>query len=201
MTGALVAVEGPNGVGKTTVAALLAKHLREDGHRVLLTCEPTHSALGELVRSGEAGLSGRALALGVAADRHAHIRAEIGPALESGQFVVTDRYVQSSLVLQRLDGLSMAEIWEYNRHVPAPALSFYLEHDPRVIAERLTGRTLLSRLELAGSPARELSLYEDAHAFLDLHGWRQSVLDCRGRNPEEIVAGMIEQLRTADLLR
>jgi dTMP kinase len=43
-----------------------------------------------------------------AADRYAHLESEIAPALKAGKVVITDRYVQSSLVLQRLDGLALA---------------------------------------------------------------------------------------------
>ncbi len=113
-----------------------------------VTTEPSATPLGRLVRSAESYLTGRALALAVAADRYAHIEAEIIPALKAGKVVITDRYVQSSLVLQRLDGLGLAEIWSYNAHVAIPGMSvhaayerdgaaghpLYMEDDPEVIA-------------------------------------------------------------------
>ncbi len=121
-----------------------------------VTTEPSATALGRLVRSAESYLTGRALALAVAADRYAHLESEITPALKAGKVVITDRYVQSSLVLQRLDGLGLAEIWSYNAHVAVPGMSVYLEDDPEVIAARLSQRPALSRLEAQGSPARKL---------------------------------------------
>jgi dTMP kinase len=166
MTGRFIAIEGPNGVGKTTVIAQLARQLGRHGLAVHTRAEPSGSPLGTIVRSAESYLSGRALALAVAADRYAHIEHEISPALDAGKDVITHRYVQSSLVLQRLDGLGPAEIWRYNAHVLVPALSVYLEDEPDVIADRLSARPELSRLELQGSPARELALYEDAFRFL-----------------------------------
>jgi dTMP kinase len=54
-----------------------------------------------------------------------------------------------------------------------PTLSFYLEDDASVIADRLASRRLLSRLERAGSPGRELRLYAEAREFLNGHGWLQ----------------------------
>jgi dTMP kinase len=120
-----VAVEGPNGVGKSTVAAALAAALGGSGREVLLTAEPTRTALGELVRALESELEPRALALACAADRYHHLTSEVLPALRRGAWVVTDRYVQSSLVLQRLDGLDLAEVWQYNKHVTVPTLSVY----------------------------------------------------------------------------
>jgi dTMP kinase len=180
MSGRFIVIEGPNGVGKTTAAASVAERLLRQGSAVLVTREPSGTALGNLIRSAESYLSGRALALAVAADRYAHLEQEVMPALRAGQDVVSDRYVQSSLVLQRLDGLSLAEIWSYNAHVLVPGVSVYLEDDAGVIAARLRERTVLSRLETEGSPARELALYQDAYRFLEHQGWSQVVINCHG---------------------
>jgi dTMP kinase len=180
MSGRFIVIDGPNGVGKTTVTASLAEHLRRRGSAVHVTREPSSTALGELVRSAESYLFGRALALAVAADRYAHLEQEIMPALRAGEDVISDRYVQSSLVLQRLDGLSLAEIWSYNVHVLIPEMSVYLEDDSAVITARLRERPVLSRLENEGSPARELALYQDAYQFLDRQGWPQVIVDCHG---------------------
>lgn len=197
MTGRFIVIEGPNGVGKTTVTAALAGRMRRQSGRVQVTAEPSRTALGQLIRSAESYLSGRALALAVAADRHAHLEQEVIPALSARQDVIADRYVQSSLVLQRLDGLSLAEIWSYNAHILVPDLSVYLTEEPEVIASRLRERPALSRLELEGSPARELALYEDAYRFLGCQGWPQAVIDCHGLDPARVagnVAGILAQL-------
>jgi dTMP kinase len=189
-----VVIEGPNGVGKTTTATLLAKRLRERGTAVHSTTEPSDTPLGRVVRSSEAGLSGRALALAVAADRYAHIDTEINPALDAGQIVISDRYVQSSLVLQRLDGLTLAEIWRYNAFVPPPAVTFYLRQDPDTIQARLDERQQLSRLERTGSPDRELALYDEALRFLGQRGWCQVRVNCRGLDPDGVVTKLLDEL-------
>ena len=201
MTGApFIIIEGPNGVGKTTTTALLAERLRERGNTVHPTTEPSDTPLGRLVRSSEANLSGRALALAVAADRAAHLDIEITPALAAGHIVISDRYVQSSLVLQRLDGLTTTEVWRYNHFALPPAISFYLHLDPATIQARLNERRHLSRLERAGSPDRELALYEDAYRFLARRGWRQARLNCRDLAPGEIVDMMLDRLDRLDRL-
>jgi len=194
VTGHLIAIEGPNAVGKTTVTGQLTAALRSRSTAVHMTTEPSATSLGRLVRSAESYLTGRALALAVAADRYAHLEAEITPALQAGKVVVTDRYVQSSLVLQRLDGLTLAEIWSYNAHVAVPGMSVYLEDDPEVIAARLRQRPALSRLEARGSPSRELSLYRDAFRFLARRGWPQARIDCRGLDPNGVTAAVMAQL-------
>ena len=77
MTGFFIAIEGPNAVGKTTITGQLAAALRARGTEVHVTTEPSATPLGRLVRSAESYLTGRALALAVAADRYAHLEAEI----------------------------------------------------------------------------------------------------------------------------
>ncbi|MFF5245821.1 dTMP kinase [Streptosporangium sp. NPDC000095] len=195
-----VVVEGPNGVGKTTTTALLADRLRRCGSAVHVTTEPSGTPLGRLIRASESALTGRALALAVAADRAAHVEHEILPALAAGQVVISDRYVQSSLVLQRLDGLPLIDIWHYNAHVPPASLSCYLHHDPHVLQERLAQRPRRSRLERVGSPQRELTLYEDAFAFLAARGWPQARIDCRGLDVEGVVAQLLQHLEQTETI-
>lgn len=199
MTGIFIATEGPNGVGKSVSSRLLATRLATRGHSVHLTTEPSRSHLGTLIRQTEAELSGRALALAVAADRAAHVVDEIVPALAAGKVVISDRYLPSSLVLQRLDGLPLAEIWRYNAFVPRPFLTLYLEEDPAVIAARLKERQVLSRLEQAGSPSRELALYRKAYTFLGRRRWRQARIDCRGLTPDEVVKAMLGRIDLLNL--
>jgi dTMP kinase len=200
MSGVFLVVEGPNGVGKSTAAVLLAKHLRERRIRVHMTTEPSATPLGRMIRASEAQLSGRALALAIAADRYAHVEREIIPAINSGKVVISDRFVQSSLVLQRLDRMELPEIWQFNRFVPPPDLSIYLEDDPETITGRLQERDKLSRLELSGSPLTELALYDETYRFLGRRRWRQAKIDCRGLCPDAVVSAMINRIELLDLL-
>ncbi|WP_158566452.1 dTMP kinase [Micromonospora craterilacus] len=188
-------IEGPNGVGKTTVAGLLAERLRHRaGQPVHLTTEPTRTRLGALLREAEAVIHGRALALAIAADRTMHVEDEIIPALDDGNIVISDRYVQSSLVLQRVDAVDPREIWSYNRYVLQPAISLYLVDDAHVIGARLAARRSLTRLEATGTPERELQLYDQAFEFLGRQSWHQAKVDCRGRDPDQVVSAILDTL-------
>ncbi|WP_281966331.1 dTMP kinase [Serinicoccus marinus] len=103
--GVFIAVEGGDGAGKSTQADALASWLREQGYAVLRTREPGGTTLGrslrELVLHGEDGsVSPRAEALMFAADRAHHVATVVRPALEDGQVVITDRYLDSSVAYQ-----------------------------------------------------------------------------------------------------
>ncbi len=113
MRGRLIAFEGIDGCGKTTQARLLKHRLGGDA---VLTFEPGATALGEQMRELLLGpslrnLSVRAEALLLAADRAEHVAQVIRPAVEGGRWVVTDRYVGSTLAYQGFGrGMDLAEL-------------------------------------------------------------------------------------------
>jgi dTMP kinase len=103
--GLFIALEGGEGAGKTTQARMLAIWLREQGYDVITTREPGATKVGMRLRAllldtAHAGMSPRAEALMYAADRAQHVAEVIGPALDRGAVVITDRYVDSSLAYQ-----------------------------------------------------------------------------------------------------
>ena len=189
-----IVIEGPNGVGKTTVCEALTNALARDSIRVHSTAEPTRTSLGKAIRELEATMPTQALALSCAADRWDHITREIQPHLTAGISVVCDRYVPSSLVLQRLDGLDFEWIWKLNAGVLPPDLTVYLETDPVTISARLDKRGRHSRFEAQGAPAVELNYYREAREFLGGQGWNQTVIDCRSNTPSEIAAKIRSQI-------
>ena len=99
-----VSLEGPDGVGTTTQAALLAERLRAVGLEVVQCREPGGTELGERVRAvlldPQVTMGDRAEALLFAAARAEITQEVIGPALERGAWVVCDRFIDSSLVYQ-----------------------------------------------------------------------------------------------------
>lgn len=100
----LLVIEGPDGCGKTTQAALLAGRLRSLGREVVGTFEPGATPTGALLRAvvldRSLSLDARAEALLMAADRAQHVASVIRPALERGADVVTDRFSASTLAYQ-----------------------------------------------------------------------------------------------------
>ena len=109
--GRFIAFEGGEACGKSTQSALLAAALD-----ALLTREPGGTAIGGQLRSvlldpATVGLSDRAEALMMAADRAQHVAEVVAPALAAGRHVVTDRFAGSSIAYQGYGrGLSVEEI-------------------------------------------------------------------------------------------
>ena len=103
--GRFISLEGGEGVGKSTQVRALADALAQRGIDVLVTREPGGSGGAEAVRdlllSGdEQRWSPRAEALLFAAARADHVDKTIAPALEEGRWVLSDRFVDSSLAYQ-----------------------------------------------------------------------------------------------------
>ena len=105
MHGKFISLEGGEGVGKSTQVNALADALRKRGLDVIVTREPGGSAGAEAIR--ELLLSGteerwgpQAEALLFAAARADHVAKTVRPAVESGQGVLSDRFIDSSLAYQ-----------------------------------------------------------------------------------------------------
>jgi dTMP kinase len=196
-SGVFVSVDGPGGVGKSTVVRLIVEQLNQRGLLARSTAEPTRTRLGELIRAGTDTYTGMALACLVAGDRYHHLASEIRPLLAIGTIVVSDRYVPSSLVLQRMDGLDWDTIWQLNRDADEPDLTVILNAAPATIADRLTHRGRHSRFERRPQSSRtESSLYHDTAARLADSGWPVHVIDCTARTPAEVAAILVPHILT-----
>lgn len=162
-----ITIEGPNGSGKTTLAEAVSEELRRRRRIVVPTSEPTNSALGKMVRELEGSLSGRAYACLVAADRHFHVATTIEPNLATGAIVISDRYIESSLVLQYIDGVPRPFIMALHEGITIPDMSVHLRVDPGILADRLRQRRGHSRFEaLPDSSRREFEAYEEVADLL-----------------------------------
>lgn len=169
-----LAFEGGDGAGKSTQARLLGDWLQDLGHVVTLTREPGGTELGVRIRElvlGPGGICPRAEALLFAADRAQHVDTLIGPALERGEVVVTDRYVDSSIAYQsagrEMDADEIARISGWATAWLRPALTVVLDVEPTIGRTRRGG--VHDRLE--AEP-------EDFHAAV-----RQRFLDLARANP------------------
>ena len=105
MKGLFIVMEGPGGSGKTTQINLLKEYLEEAGYECLITREPGGTVIGEEIRQlilnpEHKEMSPVTEMLLYAASRAQLVHEVIGPALEEGKIVISDRFVDSSIVYQ-----------------------------------------------------------------------------------------------------
>lgn len=141
--GALIAIEGIDGAGKTTQSRRLAEALTADGYEVVRTHEPTDGPWGRRIRaSGETGrLSPQEEFEAFLEDRREHVRDLLIPSLDAGRVVLVDRYYFSSMAYQGARGLDPEEIRRANERIaPRPDLLVILKIQPAVGVARVNAR-------------------------------------------------------------
>ena len=170
-----ITVEGPNGVGKSTYIESLVKEMVP--RSIYITKEPSATDFGRYVKNNEGDLQGKSYAFLIAADRCNHIENEIVPALEKYDIVLCDRYIESSLVLQYHDGVSLDFIWKLNEDFLVPDLSIILIAQSDNLSLRLSQRKVLTRFEKEISRNKEVELYINAYHFIQQKGFNPVILN------------------------
>lgn len=197
--GLFVSFEGGEGAGKSTQADALVAWLTGQGRTVVPTFEPGDTPLGAMLRQAVQhgdDMDQRTEALLYAADRAHHVATVVRPALERGDDVVCDRYLDSSVAYQGVGrGLGADVVERLSRWATddlLPDLTVLLDLDPAVGLGRLTGAP--DRLERAGATFhRQVRV-----AFLERAAadpGRFCVLDA-SRPPGEIAAAVRDRVMT-----
>lgn len=147
--GLLVTFEGPDGSGKSTQARLLAARLRGLGREVLETAEPGGTPIGMQIRrvlldAKNSELRPTAELLLMFACRAQNVDQWILPALAQGQFVISDRFTDSTLVYQGVGrGLGAEMVYEVDRIACrglVPDLTLVIDIDTTIGLERAHNR-------------------------------------------------------------
>ncbi|HZW41197.1 MAG TPA: dTMP kinase [Agromyces sp.] len=154
--GLFITLEGGDGSGKTTQAELLGEWLAEQGRTIVRTREPGGTEVGvevrEIVLHHRGDITPRAEALLYAADRAHHVATVVRPALERGEVVLQDRYIDSSVAYQGagrvLDPEAVRRLSEWATEGLRPDLTILLDLDAEAARGRLDeARTRYDRLE------------------------------------------------------
>lgn len=158
--GVLVAIEGIDGSGKTTLAAALAGSLTRRGMRVTSHREPSGGPSGRLLRSlsRDGNRHPMMLALLSAADRYDQQARLAEPECA---LMISDRYYLSGLAYHAADGIDQLLYQQLNAGVRRPDLYLFLHLDPAVAGARLGDRSR-DRWERGGIAARVPRCYQAA---------------------------------------
>lgn len=148
-----IAIDGPDGVGKTTIARELYKRLLKFSNKIFLTKEPTDLETGVFVKNILNDIdikrpsSNYALACLFTADRYLHQNI-IQEKLSQGYIVITDRYYYSSYVYQNINNnFDIEWLKNINKYLMKPDITFIIRASEENIIKRLSKR-------------KELNIYE-----------------------------------------
>lgn len=154
--GLFITVEGTDGSGKTTQIKLMEQYLRNKGHEVILSREPGGTRISEMIRDlildpQNKDIDPLTEMILYAASRAQHVSQVIRPAIESGKFVICDRFVDSSYAYQGCGrGVDLKTVADVNRVAVdgvVPDITFFLDLDPRIAIERRIKSTGADRIE------------------------------------------------------
>jgi dTMP kinase len=203
--GVFLAFEGGEGAGKSTQVKRLQEWLTHEGYVARATFEPGATPSGAGIRSivldpASAGLSPRSEALLYAADRAQHVHDVLRPALDAGEVVITDRFVDSSLAYQGAGRtIPMDDVRSISRWATQglrPDLTILLDLPPEVGLARARGRATADRLE-AESLEFHQRVRRTFRALAESEPDRYLVLDAT-QSPDQLAASI--RARVADLL-
>jgi dTMP kinase len=197
--GLLIAVEGIDGAGKSTLAHTLNLALIAHGFKTLLTKEPGGSRLGSHLRSflqeQDIAITAKAEYLLFAADRAQHIAQIIEPALLEKKIVISDRLSDSSIVYQgygrdvSIEHIKNINDWVMNGH--KADITIYLKIPPAEAHKRL-----ISRGKKLTNFEQESSLFVErlAYGFEQLYANRSDVITLDGLYSVEDSAHQAHQM-------
>lgn len=192
--GIFIALEGPDGSGKSTIANKLKEYIEGLGLKCVLTREPGGTPIGEKVRNiildnDNVEMSDKTEALLYAASRAQHVNEKIKPLLDQGYIVISDRYVFSSLAYQGYArGLGIETVMEVNEFAmdgvyPDKVLFFEISPE-EALARKFIGREA-DRLENAGEDFHKTT-YEGYKKSLKAFDKNVSLIDANGTVDETL---------------
>ncbi|MFX1277012.1 MAG: dTMP kinase [Promethearchaeota archaeon] len=141
-----IVLDGIDGCGSTTHSKILKGFLENEGFKVHLTKEPSDNEIGKILRMylKNKEIPPTTDALMFAADRDLHYHSEIKKKLDEGCIVISDRYIESSIVYQSVSSTEISVNWvkEINKFAGKPDITIILDIDPRISLKRKSDQNL-----------------------------------------------------------
>ena len=206
-TGKFITFEGCDGCGKSTQLRLLSEYLTEQKIPHIFTREPGGGKISEAIREillngKNSEMTDECEALLYAAARAQHLRDRVQPALEKGELVICDRYVDSSFAYQAYArGLGMNFVQKINHFALeefSPDVTVFIDLTPEEAFARKHGAEENDRMEQAGLPFHR-RVYEGYKAVAKEYPNRFICVDGR-KTPQEIFGEVLSVLKERNCL-
>lgn len=191
-----VTFEGPDGSGKTTISQGVFNKLKQLGYDCIYTREPGGIRISEDIRdiildTQNTNMDIRTEALLYAASRRQHLVEKIIPALQKGQIVICDRFIDSSLAYQGVGrSIGFDEVLQINQFAIEglfPDLTIYLDISAEEGLKRIEDRDHKDRLDLESIEfhnkvyagyQKVLEIFKDRIQIVDAHNTIEKIIDC-----------------------
>ena len=201
MRGILITLEGGEGSGKTTILKELANQLADKEFKFILTREPGGTPVAEQIRNilldrNNKDLDNQTEALLHTAARVQHYNELIKPTLDKGINVISDRYIDSSLVYQgigRNAGIMTIMGQNMKEHIQLPELTFFIDVRPEEAFKRIeVNHRYMNRMDLETMEFHK-KIYDGYHEVASLFPNRIKIIN--GERPvAEIVDDLIKEI-------
>ena len=190
--GIFISFEGTDGAGKSTQIAFAEDYFKSRGYDVVMTREPGGTQIGEKLREilldkSNSEMSSVTEMMIYSAARAQLVAEVIRPALEAGQVVICDRFVDSSIAYQDFGsglGVAVSTVNSFAIGDSMPDLTVFLDLDPAIGRSRI-GKTDMDRLE-----------QEDIDFFYRVYNGYRELAEA---NPDRIAsvnaAGTVDEVR------
>jgi len=185
--GIFITFEGGEGSGKTTIIGLVKAALENDGYKVITTREPGGVEISEQIRDiildkTNTEMDARCEALLYAAARRQHLVKKVIPAINEGNIVLCDRFIDSSLVYQGLGrGIGVDEVYNLNLFATEdymPNLTLFFDIEPELGLARIEkdSNREINRLDLEKNEFHT-QVYQGYQKLTEMYPERIHVVD------------------------
>ena len=199
--GKFITFEGCDGCGKSTQLKMLSDYLSKNNIPHVFTREPGGGKISEAIREillngKNSEMTDECEALLYAASRVQHLHDRVQPALDKGELVVCDRYVDSSFAYQAFArGLGVDFIGKINAYAIenySPDVTIFIDLSPEEAFRRKHGADENDRLEQAGMSFHQ-KVYE---GYKELARTEERIITVSGRQtPDEVFADVLKALK------
>lgn len=201
--GLFITLEGGEGSGKSTILTNIIEYLEKNNYEVVKTREPGGVRIAEDIRNiildkKNTNMDGKTEALLYAASRRQHLVEKVIPNLKKGKIVISDRYLDSSLVYQGYArNIGMDEILNINLFAidkTLPKLTLILDIDPKIGLQRINKNSQreVNRLDLETLEFHN-KVRKGYLKLKDLFPERIHIIDA-SKSIEEVTKNCIEQI-------